>query len=129
MRKHILFAVAGLVAAASPALASPRCLEYGQIYNFHALDTKTLIVEDNFHNKFKLSLMGACPTLPFKEGIGFQSFGPHMALTCVSAGDNIVTRDAGVGQRCPIGKIEPYTADMQKADAAAAAAKKAEQSH
>ncbi|HEY2032446.1 MAG TPA: DUF6491 family protein [Rhizomicrobium sp.] len=131
MKKHILLAVAGLaVTAASPALAAPRCLEYGQIYNFNALDDKTLIVEDDFHNKFKLSLMGVCPALPFKEGIGFKSFGPHMALSCVSAGDSIVTRNFGTGgQNCPIRSVEPYTAEMQKADAAAAAAKKAAEGH
>ncbi len=126
MRKIIL-ALAGLaVLTATPAFASGACLQYGSIYNFKALDDKTLIVEDEVHNKFKVSLLGVCPELTFKEGIGFKTFGPHMALTCVSGGDSIVTRDAGIGgQRCPIRSVTPYTADMAKADADAAAAKKA----
>ncbi len=111
--------------AAAPAFASGACLEYGNIYNFQTLDDKTLIVEDNFHHKFKVSLLGVCPELTFKEGIGFKSFGPHMALDCVSSGDSIVTRNFGTGrQRCPISSVVPYTPDMAKADAEAAAAKK-----
>ena len=133
MNKTILLIAGIALFAATPALAqsSSRCLQYGNIYSFNALDDKTLIVEDNWHDKFKLSLLGVCPELSFKEGIGFKSFGPHLALTCVSAGDDIVTRNFGTGaQRCPIRSIVPYTADMAKADAEAAAAKKAaEQSH
>jgi hypothetical protein len=123
----MLLIAAGLSMLASSALAAP-CLQYGNIYSFKALDDKTLIVEDDFHNKFKVSLMGFCPELTFKEGIGFRSFGPRMALTCVSGGDDIVTRNFGTGrQRCPIRKVELYTPDMAKADAAAAAAKNAAQ--
>ena len=127
MRKIILLAAGLSVLSALPAAAaSATCLQYGSLYNFNALDDKTLIVEDDFHHKFKVSLLGTCPELPFKEGIGFKSFGPHMALDCVSSGDSIITRSFGTGgQRCPIGSVVPYTADMAKADAAAAAAKKA----
>jgi hypothetical protein len=125
MRKIIVLAAGLSVLAAMPAFAKP-CLQYGNIYSFNALNDKTLIVEDDFHNKFKVSLLGFCPELTFKEGIGFKAFGPHMALTCVSAGDSIVTRNIGTGpQRCPINKVELYTPDMAKADADAAAAKKA----
>ena len=127
MKKHILFAIAGLAVLSAPsAFAAPSCLQIGQIYNFKALDDKTLIVEDNFHNKFRVALLGTCPGLTFKEGIGFKTFGPHSSLTCVSGGDSIVTRNMGTGgQRCAIQKVEPYTAEMMKADADAEAAKKA----
>jgi hypothetical protein len=129
MKKHILIAAAGLAILAAPsAFASPSCLEVGQIYNFKALNDKTLIVEDNFHNKFRVGLLGSCPGLTFKEGIGFKTFGPRTSLTCVSGGDSIVTRNIGTGgQRCAIQRVEPYTAEMMKADADAAAAKKAAQ--
>jgi hypothetical protein len=126
MRKIILLAAGSSVLGAAPAFASSACLQYGDIYNFKALDDKTLIVEDNFHHTFKVALLGACPELPFKEGIGFKSFGPHMALDCVSSGDSIVTRNFGTGrQRCPIRSVTAYTSDMAKADADAATAKKA----
>jgi hypothetical protein len=128
MRKSVLLAAGLSVLTAAPAFASSTCLQYGSLYSFNALDDKTLIVEDNWHNKFKVSLMGVCMNLTFKEGIGFKSFGPHMALDCVSGGDDIVTRDIGIGrQHCPIRSVVPYTPDMAKADADAAAAKKAAQ--
>jgi hypothetical protein len=126
MHKTILIAAGLSVLMTAPVFASSTCLEYGNIYNFNALDDRTLIVEDYSHNKFKVSLMGVCPELPFKEGIGFKSFGPHMMLTCVSSGDDIVTHSFGIGrQRCPIRSVTAYTPDMAKADADAAAAKKA----
>lgn len=132
MFKSILTGMAGIaILAAAPAHANSRCLQIGQVYNFKALDDKTLVVEDDFHNKFRIALMATCPTLTFKESIGFKTFGPATALTCVSKGDDIVTRDRPMGpQICAIKDIEPYTPAMMKADADAAAAKKAaEQAH
>ncbi|HEY2068581.1 MAG TPA: DUF6491 family protein [Rhizomicrobium sp.] len=122
MSKSILFAAGLCLLAGTPAFANSSCLEVGQIYNFNAPDNKTLIVEDNFHNKFKLGLMGYCPSLNFKERIGFKSIG-GMQLSCLSPGDQVIVRNMGTGgQVCPIRTIVPYTADMAKADKAAAAA-------
>jgi len=127
MKKHILFAAGISLLLAGPAFASPNCLEISQIYNFNAPDNKTLVVEDNTHNKFKVSLMGYCQGLTFKEGIAFKSVG-GTGLSCLAAGDNVLVHNFGTGgQRCPIRSVVPYTAEMQKADADAAAAKKAEQ--
>jgi hypothetical protein len=128
MRTQFLAAF-GLVAAAmtTPALAEgPACLEVGQIYSWNALDNKTLIVEDNWHNKFKLSLMGYCPNLTFKERVGFKAFG-GTELSCLTKGDDVLVRDIGMGQRCPIVNIVPYTPAMEQADKAAAAAKAQQQ--
>src|ERR1700749_1363845 len=102
MKKTLLIAAAAICLTAAPAMAAGRCLQYGNIYNFKAPDDKTLIVEDDFHDKFKITLFSVCPTLTFKEGIGFKSFGPTMALDCVSKGDDIVTRDPSGGQHCSI---------------------------
>lgn len=126
MRKSLLLAALGLAVLAAPGAANARCLQLGQIYNWKALDNKTLIVEDDFHNKYKVSLLAYCPQLTFKERIGFKSFGAASALACVTAGDDVITHDFGTGpQRCAIKKVEPYTPEMMKADEEAAAAKKA----
>ena len=124
MKKIVL--LAGLtIGAAGPAFAQPRCLELSQIYSFKALDDKTLIVEDNFHDKFRIGLLGYCPDLTFKEGLAFKSVG-GTGLSCVTPGDDVISRDVGLGTlRCPVRTIEPYTAQMAKADADAAAAKTA----
>jgi hypothetical protein len=112
---------------ATPALANPACLELSQIWNWKALDNKTLIVEDNWHQKFKLSLMGYCPNLTFKENLAFDVIG-GTGLSCISRGDQIISRQEAMGAfRCPISNIVPYTPEMEKADKAAAAAKAAQQ--
>ncbi|MGN6515542.1 MAG: DUF6491 family protein [Rhizomicrobium sp.] len=130
MKKSILLAALGLAVLAAPGAANARCLQLGQIYSWKALDNKTLIVEDDFHDKYKVSLLSYCPQLTFKERLGFKSFGAATRLSCVSAGDDVISRDIGTGpQRCAIKKVEPYTAAMQKADEEAAAAKKAAEEH
>ena len=108
----------------TPAAAPPRaCLRFGEIYSWNALDNKTLIVEDNWHNKFKMSLMGYCPGLKFKERVGFKSPG-SIRISCMSPGDDVIVNQFGTGaQRCPISSITAYTPDMEKADKAAKAAK------
>lgn len=124
MKKHVLFAAGFSLLLAGPAFASPTCLSISQIYNFNAPDNKTLIVEDNAHNRFKVSLLGFCQGLTFKQGVAFKSVG-GTGLSCLAAGDNVIVRNMGTGsQRCSIRSVVPYTAAMQKADAEAAAAKK-----
>jgi hypothetical protein len=122
-----MLALTAVFAAATvaPAIAqSSACLRFGEIYDWKAQDNRTLIVEDNLHKKFKVSLMGTCPSLAFKERVGFQSR-DAMRLTCMRPGDNVIVRSMGSGtQRCPIRSVAAYTPAMQKADEAAAAAKK-----
>lgn len=124
MKKTILL-IAGLAAlASSPALANPTCLQIGLVDSWTVPDDRTLIVQDTFHNRFKMQLMGTCPGLSFKERVAFKAFG-GTRLSCLSAGDDVFVRNFGTGgQRCPIAKVTPYTSDMEKADQAAAAAKK-----
>ena len=122
MRTKLLLAATAMLCA-GPAFAQPDCLQFGRIYSFNAPDNKTLIVEDDLHQKFKLSLFGTCIGLNFKENVGFKSRGA-MQLTCMSAGDSVIVQQNGIGpQNCPIRTIVPYTAEMQKADEAAAAAR------
>jgi hypothetical protein len=117
--------VAVLLAAASPSYAQSNatCLRQVDIDSFNAPNDTTLIVKNNYHNKFKITLLGTCPSLPFKEGLAFKSFG-GTRLSCISAGDSIIERNMGTGpQECPIRKVEPYTPEMEKADFAAKQAK------
>jgi hypothetical protein len=107
-----------------PAFADRVCLQQSQIYNWDALNDHTLIVEDNFHKKFKLTLMNRCQNLQFHERLGFKVFG-GTALSCVSKGDSVLSGTTIGPQTCPIKLIEAYTPDMEKADKAAAAAAKA----
>lgn len=127
--KKVLAAAAGLLAlAATPALSRPACLELALVWNYKALNDNILIVEDELHRKFKLTLMGYCPNLPYKQRLGFKVFG-GTALSCISKGDEVISRDLGFPYRCPIMDIVPYTPEMEKADRAAAAAKAQQPGH
>ncbi len=126
MKTKLLAAMGATIFLSTPALAERSCLMIGQIYNWNAPNDKTLIVEDNWHQKFKVSLMVPCQNLTFKERVGFKSFGGTQ-LSCLSKGDDVFVRDPGFPQRCPIVDIVPYTVQMEQADKAAAAAAKAQQ--
>jgi Family of unknown function (DUF6491) len=122
--KHLCAALLSLLCSTS-AFAAGSCLRQSQIYNWNALDDRTLIVEDDFHNKFKLGLLSPCLNIKFKLTLAFKTFG-GTALSCVTKGDEVLTGSPIGPQHCPIVKIEPYTAEMEKADKDAAAAAKAE---
>jgi hypothetical protein len=126
MKKTLLAAAAILTVLAGPALAQQRaCLRIGEIYNWNALDDKTLIVEDNWHKKFKLRLIGTCYNLKFHEALAFKSRG-SLGISCLSPGDTVIQRDFAMGaSRCAITSIDYYTPEEEAADKAAAAAKKA----
>jgi hypothetical protein len=96
-----------------------------QIWNWKVLDRRTLIVEDIAHRPFRVTLYGPCPGIDFNLSAAFLTRG-NTALDCVRAGDEVIHRGYGVGNRCPIKSVEPYTPAMQKADAAAAAARAGE---
>ena len=127
--KLSVFALAALVvASASPASADRPCLQFGYIYNWTALNDRTLIVEDNWHKKFKLKLIGACSNLKFHEQLAFRSPG-SLELSCLAPGDDVITREFGTGpQRCAVTTIETYTPEMERADRAAAQAAKEQRS-
>jgi len=125
MRKAILLAT-GILMLAGPAMAADNaCLRVGQIYDWKAKDNSTLIVEDTFHRKFKVDLLGSCINLTFKQRIGFSSPG-GTSLSCLSGGDTVFFNDSAMGkQKCSVKAVDAYTAEMEKADKDAEAAKKA----
>jgi hypothetical protein len=124
MKTTFAFAALAATLLVTPAMASRTCLQQSLIYSWKALNDRTLIVEDKFHDKFKLSLMVPCQHLQFHENLGFRTFS-NTALACVLKGDEVISGTPIGPQHCPINTIEPYTADMEKADKAAADAAKA----
>ncbi|HVZ68864.1 MAG TPA: DUF6491 family protein [Rhizomicrobium sp.] len=125
MRKLLLLAL-GTAMLAGQAMAEERaCLRVGQIYDWKAQDNSTLIVEDTFHRKFKVDLLGSCINLTFKQRIGFASPG-GTSLSCLTGGDSVFFRDSALGkQKCSVKAVSAYTPEMEKADKDAEAAKKA----
>jgi len=99
----IAVALAALAAAfvATQALAQKPCLRQDQIYNWNAPNDTTLIVEDDLHRKFKITLLSKCIGLTFKQRLGFKVFG-GTGLSCVSPGDTVFTGSPTGPQRCAI---------------------------
>ena len=126
----IRVAMAALLAAfaATSALAQKPCLRQDQIYNWHAPNDTTLIVEDDLHRKFRITLLSKCVGLTFKQRLAFDVFG-GTGLSCVSPGDTVIIGDPTGPQRCAIKTVEAYTPEMEKADKAAADAAKAAAGH
>jgi len=104
-----LSAAVAFVIFALPANAQPTCLQIGRIWSWKALNTRTLIVEDELHRKFKVGLQGYCPALPFKLSLGFKSVGGISGLDCLQRGDEVISHDVGIPYICPIMTIAPYT--------------------
>jgi hypothetical protein len=126
MRKTI-WAAAALAALASPVAATAddhnACLRVGYVHNWDVQNDRTLIVEDEWRQKYKVDLMGYCSNLPWHERLAFKSIG-GTELSCLGPGDEVITREFGTGvQRCVIRHISVYTKEMEAADKAAKAAK------
>jgi hypothetical protein len=120
---------AALAQPASPALsppAQPVCLQIGQVYDFQTVPgNRSLIVIDRFRHKYKLSFMGVCQDLQFNFGLGFRSHGSGR-LSCITKGDDVIANDPAIPfHTCPVQKVEAYTPDMERADAAATEGAKA----
>src|ERR1041385_2849345 len=111
------FALCLVPAAAS---AQQSCLVLNQIWSWRPADNsrRVLIVQDTIHRNFKVTLAGPCPNIDYNVRAAFESNGTSN-LDCLRRGDLVVHRSYGVGNRCVVQSVEPYTASMQKADQAA----------
>jgi hypothetical protein len=116
MKTPVLAAVsvmlAYLPAAAQPAMppsAGTRvCLRSDDIRDWKAVDNKTLVVEDSFHNTYQVTMAAACEGLQFKDRVAFRPAAP-VHLTCMGPGDDVAIRQLGTNSfaRCPIATITP----------------------
>src|SRR4051794_35983241 len=106
-----------LCLAPAAASAQQSCLVLNQIWSWRATDNskRVLIVQDTIHRSFKVTLAGPCPNIDYNVRAGFESNGTSN-LDCLRRGDLVVHHGYGVGGRCVVQSVEPYTAAMQKAD-------------
>jgi Family of unknown function (DUF6491) len=115
--KTAILAVALATLACLPATAQPSmppsggahaCLRSDDIRDWKAIDSKTLVVEDSFHNTYQVALAAACEGLQFKDRVAFRPAAP-IHLTCMGPGDDVAIRQLGTTSfaRCPIATITP----------------------
>lgn len=124
----ILLAAVLPAGAQTPPPAAPRtpdCLRIANIYDYTPVPgNRALIVTDRARRKFKLTFMGQCAGLQYHMGLAFKSMGTG-GLSCMDKGDKVVTHDVAGIPECIINSVVPYTPQMEKADADAAARAKA----
>ncbi len=110
MRKSILLAAtATALLAAVPALAAPAvCIQRDNIRNWSSIDDKHIVLQDYHHQRALLTLIGTCSGFKFHETLAIKTPG-EIGISCISNGDDILTRDVGISGRCGIVKIEPYS--------------------
>jgi len=114
--KITTFALAGFaLLAATPALARDPCIQNIDIYNYHAINNRKLVVEDFHHRKVLLTLIGTCDNLKFKERLAFKSPGGS-DLSCLARGDEVISRGPIGPSVCAITHIDVYTPAMEAAD-------------
>ena len=110
--------------APSPTPAEPPCLRQGYIYDFQNVPgNRSLVVIDLARKRYRLNFLGTCYNLQYHLGLGFKTHGVG-TLSCVAKGDQVVMRDEVGPNWCVIKEIQYQTPELDKADAAAAAALK-----
>jgi hypothetical protein len=114
MRKLLLAAVAAAsVLGSAPAFARPEvCIRQDEIHNWAALNDRQIVLENYHHQKALLDLMGSCVGIQFHEAIAIRSPGGS-GLSCIEAGDTIITHNIGMRQRCVIKKVSAYGGDLR----------------
>ncbi|MEI9887910.1 MAG: DUF6491 family protein [Rhizomicrobium sp.] len=118
MRKLILALCGAAMLGVSPAVAADGtvCIRHNDIYNWTALNDKTLVLENFRHQKALVKLIGTCSNFRFHETIAIRSAG-GTDLSCVEAGDTVITRDLGMTGRCAVVSVAPYTGPAKQPDA------------
>ena len=116
-----------LLCAAVPALAQPPadkpCLRQINMYSFDAVPgNRSLIVEARDHRRYRVNFQVPCYGLQFHLGLRFKTFGTSN-LSCVERGDQVLMHDVGGPGFCMIQSVQYQTPDMDRADAAAKAAR------
>ena len=111
MRKMLLLAgAAAVLLTASPALAVSSCIRQDDVRNWTAINDKNIVLENLRHQKFLMKLIGTCSDFKFHEDLQIRSRGAT-GLSCVQAGDTVVTRTSGFRGLCTVTSVTPYTGD------------------
>ncbi|HUO90727.1 MAG TPA: DUF6491 family protein [Rhizomicrobium sp.] len=114
MRKWLL--TAALIAAATPAFAADPCIRHDDIRNWVPLNDRTIVVENHWHQKAMLKLIGTCSDLGYHESLAIRSHTAGFGIACIERGDMITTRNSGLHGTCAIVSISPYSGSMNLHD-------------
>ncbi len=106
---------ASIPAAADPAAPAPKkdkgqCFLIRQINGFSAPDDHTVYVRVGLKRIYRLDLMKDCVDLSWRLSLGLEVQPPD-SWVCDPLGVNVVYRETGIPDRCPVSAIHPLTPD------------------
>jgi hypothetical protein len=104
-------AVSGLSlnAGAQPKKASAdQCFLSRDVNGFSAPDNHSVYVRVGVSDIYRLSLMGDCGDLTFRQSIGLEG-APGGAWICSPLDATVIYRSTGIPERCPVSTIHKLT--------------------
>ena len=111
MYKAILASAAMLLLAGSAQGAS--CLRLGYIHDWKRLGGSMMEVGDDFGNRYKVTLTGACKSLHLKHALEVHSLAGQ-GMSCMSPGDIVTTQSRVTisASQCAVSRIADETPAM-----------------
>ncbi len=99
--------------AAAPAKAAPKneCFLSRDINGFNAPDDHTLYIRVGVSQVYRLDLMGDCQDLTFRQALGLESMPGAGPWICSPLDAQVVYRETGIPERCPVTAIHRLSAD------------------
>lgn len=122
-RRLMMAALAGAFLAPVAALGQPssappgakpgarpqdQCFFARDVNGFNAPDNHTVYIRVGVNQVYRLDLMTDCLDLTFRQSLGIQST-PGSPWICSPLDAQIVYRDVGMPQRCPVTAIHKLT--------------------
>ena len=96
-------------ATSSHAPSSQSCFYDRDVSNFHAVDDSTLYLRVGVSRVYRLDLMSPCSGLTFRQRLGIKTT-PGNRWICSPLDAEVVYRDNGFPQRCPVTGLHELTA-------------------
>jgi hypothetical protein len=98
-------------AGAEPAAQSAnQCFLSSSVDGFNAPDDHTVYIRAGVKDVYRLDLMSDCIGLKFRNDIGLER-SPGSSWICSPLDAQIVYRDVGMPERCPVTAIHKLSAD------------------
>lgn len=100
-------------ARAAAADSARQCFNARNVYNFHAVDDRTVLVEVGTNRMYELQIVGVCPEIDWTQKLAIRTTGGSSWICRGLDAELVVPSPSGV-ERCPVvGTRELTPAEVQ----------------
>jgi hypothetical protein len=93
--------------------ASQQCFNARNVYNFHAVNDRTVLVEVGTSRMYELQIVGVCPEIDWTQKLAIRTTGGSSWICRGMDAELVVPSPSGV-ERCPVvGTRELSPAEVQ----------------